>query len=130
VWGVEADIAPTGFDTSKTLAGLGRVSASSDVAGTLRLRGGYAWNDLLLYATAGLALSDLEIKSSAGGKEDMGLAAPVLGLGAEYAWSDSWRLRVEGLVTGVDDVDVRLAGEKHEIGVAESSLRLSVIHGF
>lgn len=130
VWGVEADIAPMGFDTSKALAGLGKVSASSDVAATVRLRGGYAWDDLLLYATAGIAFSDLEIRSSLGGKEEMGLGTLVAGIGAEYAWSDSWRLRLEGLVFGIDDVDVRLAGEKREIAVGESSLRFSVIHKF
>jgi outer membrane immunogenic protein len=130
IWGVEADLQGHGFDSKKPKAvtGLGNVSGESALLGSLRLRGGYAWNNVLLYGTAGLAITDLEAKSSLGGKASFktGLA---FGLGAEWAFDKAWTARVEGIgyVFGSDDT---LAGSKRETGLATSSIRFGLARKF
>jgi outer membrane immunogenic protein len=130
VWGVEADLQGHGFDKKKpaTVAGLGSFSSDQAALGSLRLRGGYAWNDVLLYGTAGVAFTNVEAKSSLGGKAEFttGLA---LGLGAEWAFDKAWTARVEGIgyVFGSEDT---LAGTKRDVGLGTSALRVGVARRF
>jgi outer membrane immunogenic protein len=130
VWGVEADLLGHGFDKKKpaTVAGLGSLSSDHAALGSLRLRGGYAWNDILFYGTAGLALTSIEAKSSLGGKADFktGLA---LGLGAEWAFDKAWTARIEGIgyAFGAEET---LAGTKRDVGLATSTLRVGVARRF
>jgi outer membrane immunogenic protein len=130
VWGGEIDLQGHGFDKKKStaVAGLGNVSANSGALGSLRLRGGYAWNNMLLYGTAGLALTNIEAKSSLGGKADF-KAGLVLGLGAEYAFDKAWIGRVEALAYGFGQ-DATLAGTKRDIGLGTSSVRAAIIRRF
>jgi outer membrane immunogenic protein len=93
--GVEADL--TRLDISKTsvVAGLGSITQDADWLGSVALRGGYAWDSVMIYGTAGLAASDYEVSSSLGGKADKLKAALVLGIGAEFAVQEEWTVRAE-----------------------------------
>jgi outer membrane immunogenic protein len=130
VWGVEADLQGHGFDKKKpaTIAGLGTLSSDNAALGSLRLRGGYAWNDVLLYGTAGVAFTNIEAKSSLGGAVDFktGLA---LGLGAEWAFDKAWTARVEGIGYAFGS-DGTLAGMKRDVGLVTSAVRVGVARRF
>jgi outer membrane immunogenic protein len=129
VWGVEADINSAGFDETKSITGLGTLSASADWYGSLRLRGGYAWDRLMIYGTAGIAFSDFEIKSSLGGKDSSLQTGLALGLGAEYAIDDRWTARAEALTYTFND-DVTLAGKKQDVDFGHATVRLGVTRKF
>lgn len=130
VWGIEADISPAGLDEKKPLSGLGTVTATSDWYGSVRLRAGYAWDQVLIYGAAGLAFSDLEIKSSSGGRSDGVRAGLALGVGAEYAIDNAWTARVEAIGYGFGDDDVTLAGQKHDVSLSHGNLRIGLTHRF
>jgi outer membrane immunogenic protein len=131
IWGVEADIQSHGFDKKKStaLAGLGNLSANEAALGSVRLRGGYSWSDILFYGTAGLALSNVEATSSLGGKANFktGIA---LGIGAEWAFDKSWTARIEGIGYGFGKEEVVLAGTKRDVGLGSSTVRLGVARRF
>lgn len=129
LWGVEADLSGTRFRDSAPLGGLGTVTANSDWFGSLRLRGGYTWGNTLVYGTAGLAFSDLDIKSSIKGHEHNVRTGLAVGLGTEYAFDDNWTARVEGLVYTFDD-DVTLAGNKQDLSWSHTSIRLGLLRKF
>lgn len=129
VAGFEADITAMGVDEKKNVPGLGTLSMSGHGAASLRLRAGYAWDALFLYATGGLAASHLELKSSLGGSQSGVWVTPVIGLGAEYAFDDKWTMRAEALATSGSS-DIALAGQKRDIDFAESSVRLGVTRRF
>jgi outer membrane immunogenic protein len=130
VWGVEADIGSIGFDDEKkSVDSLGDLSRDGTYVGSLRLRGGYAWDAVLLYATGGVAFTDLELKTSAGGTSDLSVGA-VVGLGAEVAFADNWTARAEGLLYAFGDDDAEFAGERREIGAGVSTLRVGIVRKF
>jgi outer membrane immunogenic protein len=130
VWGVEADLQGHGFDKKKpaTVAGLGTLTSDNAALASVRLRGGYVWNDVLLYGTAGVALTNLEAKSSLGGTANF-KAGLALGLGAEWAFDKAWTARVEGIgyVFATEDM---LAGTKRDVGLGTSSVRVGVARRF
>ncbi len=130
IWGIEADLFDPGLDERKAIAGLGTLSAKSDWHGSLRLRAGYAWDRAMVYGTAGLALAELEIKSSLGGKDSSVQTGIAAGLGAEYAIDENWRVRVEGLVYSFSDDDVKLAGSSRDISWGHSTLRSGIMRKF
>jgi outer membrane immunogenic protein len=130
VGGFEADVSSAGFNDSKNVAGMGTVKASSNVTGSLRLRGGYAWERLFLYSTAGLAFSDLEVKSSLGGKYDSFNAGLALGLGAEYAIDPNWAVRAELIGYGFGMREQTLGGVKQDVIFGEDTIRFGLTRKF
>ncbi|MFZ4808637.1 MAG: outer membrane protein [Hyphomicrobiaceae bacterium] len=130
IWGIEADFTPAGFNEKKPLNGLGTVTATSDWFGSVRLRGGYAWDQLLIYGTVGLALSDFEIKSSAGGKDDGVRAGFAFGVGAEYAIDRAWTARIEAIGYALGSEEVKLAGQKRDVSLDHGSVRLGLTRRF
>ena len=125
----QADINSSGFDESKAIAGLGTLSANANWYGSLRLRGGYTWDRLMLYGTAGLALADLEIKSSLGGKNSSVQTGLAFGIGAEYAIDDKWTARAEALTYSFNE-DVTLAGKKQDVDFGHATIRLGATRKF
>jgi len=117
VWGLEADIEDINAKSSSNFSGatdpVGFVNAggersSVDWLGTVRLRAGWAFDRALLYATGGLAFGGT--KSSSGSQGTDGSTTDTfygsksdtrtgwtLGGGLEYALSDNWSGRIEGL---------------------------------
>lgn len=129
VGGFEADIGGMAIDKSKNVDGLGMLTLESNFSGSLRLRGGYIWESLYLYGTAGLALTHFELKSSLGGDESGILITPAIGFGMEYAFSEAWTVRAEALTTG-GNFDAKLAGEERDIDFGASTLRVGLTRRF
>ncbi len=129
LFGLEGTIASVGVDKSAALTGLGTVKAQSDWLGTLQLRGGYTFDNLLLYGTAGLAVTDVKLSSSLGGKFDKNLAGLVLGVGGELALSDSWTMRAEGLAYTFSD-EATLNGVKKKFDFGDAVIRVGLTHKF
>lgn len=128
--GIEADLGGGAMDKKKTIAGLGTVTAEDTVVGSVRARFGYAWNNVIVYGTAGAALSHLDIKSSLGGKDSGYNVGAVAGLGAEYAFDNNWAIRGETLLYGFNHDAVTLAGTKRDIDSAHVTFRLGAVHKF
>ncbi|MBL8791046.1 MAG: porin family protein [Rhizobiales bacterium] len=113
VGGIEADLGVMNVSKGTTTVFDGH-EWSSDVGpfwGTLRGRAGYLVNDrLLAYATAGLAFSqvdDTSIGNTAGetAKESGLRPGLALGLGVEYAMSQTWSLKAEYLYLNLAEVN-------------------------
>ena len=78
---------------------------------------------------AGLAFSDVEIKSSLGGKSSEIQTGLALGLGAEYAIDNDWTARAEA-ITYVFGNEVTLAGKKEDVDFGNATLRLGATRRF
>jgi outer membrane immunogenic protein len=127
--GVEGSIATVGLDKSAALTGLGTVRSQSDWLGTMQVRGGYTFDNVLLYGTAGLAVTDLELTSSLGGKFDKNLMGVVVGVGGEFAFSDNWSMRAEGLAYAFDD-NATLNGTKKKFEFGDAVARVGLTYKF
>jgi outer membrane immunogenic protein len=125
VYGLEADFGTTGLDERDTVAGLGTVHAESDWTAAMALRAGWAFDDLLLYAKAGVAFTDLELSSTAGGSTSSTLTGGMLGIGAEYAVNERWSVRGELASSGFCD-KATLAGTERKFEFGEAVARLGV----
>lgn len=130
VWGVEADLGGVGLDDKQQVAGLGTVSASTDWFGSMRLRGGYAWDRVLVYATAGIAFTELKVSSSLGGNESSWETGVAFGAGAEYALDNAWTARAEVLGYAFDDDEITLAGAKRDIALGHGTARIGISRKF
>jgi outer membrane immunogenic protein len=127
--GVESSLGTVGLDKKKAVAGLGDVTAQSDWVGSMQLRGGYAFDSVLLYGTAGLAVTDLELKSSLGGKYNKTVAGLVVGVGGEFALSDNWTARAEALGYSFQD-NAKLNGVKKKFDFGEGVVRVGITRKF
>jgi outer membrane immunogenic protein len=129
VYGGEADLSwigaggTSGFSATipgYTNAGWGKTSV--DWMATARLRAGYAVDRLLVFGTAGLAFGGTQASSGSVGSDGtttdtfagsssatrVGWTA---GGGAEYAFTDHWIGRVEGLYYDLGSVDYAVAAQ-------------------
>src|SRR5690606_4844480 len=81
--------------------------------GTLRGRVGVAaWNNLLLYATGGLAFGGLQAQLNAL-EEDRSHIGWTVGAGAEYALTQNWSLKAEYIYMGFACCSYSVTGEDH-----------------
>lgn len=127
--GVEGSIASVGLDKTSALTGLGNVRAQSDWLGTVQLRSGYAFDSVLLYGTAGVALTDIELSSSLGGKYDETVGGLVVGVGAELALSDNWSARAEALAYSFKD-KARLNGVDRKFDFGDAVVKVGFTRKF
>jgi outer membrane immunogenic protein len=80
-----------------------RLSAETDFVATLRGRAGVAMDNVLLFGTAGVAFTDTnytadeKVNATGRGSLDFDDVGFVVGGGAEYALSQSWSIKAEGL---------------------------------
>lgn len=101
----------------------GGIKADQGLNGSLRARAGIALDRFLLYGTAGLAGTDLEL-SSAAGKDNQDLWGWTAGAGVEGLITDNITARVEYRFTDYGSENFNLGG----VGV-ESGLTTNTIHG-
>lgn len=98
VFGLRADVSGAHAVNAGILPfGIG-VRNAVDVNGSLRGRVGYAFDRLLVYASGGLNVAHVEHEYRspfAFVRKDHIVAAPMVGVGAEYAFDDHWRGNVE-----------------------------------
>ncbi|MFC2253691.1 outer membrane protein [Labrys portucalensis] len=104
VIGAEADLQYAGLDSKKTFIGDQNipvtVKTELDWFGTARLRAGYAFDNVLVYGTGGLAYGHVKSKVTTGGTNLSGSETKfgwALGAGAEYALTQNWTIRAEYL---------------------------------
>ncbi|MGE0004545.1 MAG: outer membrane protein [Parvibaculaceae bacterium] len=112
VLGIEADFTWMGFDDTVNEAGGGsdRILGDVDYLASIRARAGYAMDEILIYATGGVAFTEAKIKGEQHGNFDKAKfndVGGVVGGGLEWAASDMVSLRAEGLYYFFgDDEDV------------------------
>ena len=108
VLGLEGDIAGFNWDGRETEFAhpSDRIDFNSDYLATARARVGYADDNLLFYATAGLAFVDAELDNTAneGGKNrNIDAVGGAAGLGMEWGITQSLSAKVDGLFVFFDD---------------------------
>ncbi|MBX2854815.1 MAG: porin family protein [Rhodobacteraceae bacterium] len=114
----------------KAAAGLaGDVSLEANWIADASLQIGYQFTETRFFATAGAALSDIDVEG-AGRKGDSVSAGLKLGLGAEYAFSQNWVGRLDASVTGFGEKDARFGADKRDLGVGVSALRVGLSRRF
>ena len=101
VFGVEADIQ---YADLSSKANWGAYSYSfngggSQYFGTVRARVGYAFDRVLVYVTGGLAYGGLNDNWWGGSNSSTGWT---LGGGVEYAFTNNWTAKIEGLYVNLD----------------------------
>lgn len=122
VFGLEGDLSATA--ASDTFAPW---KFSNPWFGTARGRVGYAVNNMLLYATGGLAFG--EVRGEAFGvSESHTNVGWTLGGGAEFALNQNWSAKVEYLYVNLADSNFSLTGLQN--GANFSTLRVGVNYHF
>ena len=122
VVGLEGDIQASG--ANDTFAAW---KFSNPWFGTLRGRGGFAMNNILLYGTGGLAFGNVraEVLNLT---ENHSTAGWTLGAGAEYDFADNWTAKAEYLYVNLNNTQFALTGLPN--GYQFSIVRLGVNYKF
>lgn len=111
VLGIEGDFSFTDWSDDVQSRGRNReVSFDTDYFATLRARAGYAVDNILLFATAGVAWTDTEFRARTdfgpvNQKGDVKLndVGFVFGGGGEYALDENWSIKAEALYAIFND---------------------------
>ncbi len=106
VVGGEIDFSFTDGDTSEAV-GVGEYQSNIDWLATFRLRAGYTWDNLLIYATGGFAAAETDdrffdvdgVREEATGSRKGWTA----GAGFEWAFYDRWSVKGEYLFVDLGD---------------------------
>lgn len=122
VFGVETDVQLSGADDT-----FAPFKFSNPWFGTLRGRAGAAFNNVLLYATLGLAYGSLkgEIPGLDETRTEVGWAG---GIGAEYGFNPNWSARVEYLYMDLASRGFSITGADN--GLHANMLRLGINYHF
>jgi|SRR5690349_17636249 len=104
VFGIEGDLQATG--ASDTFAPW---KFSNPWFGTVRGRGGYAFNNIFFYGTAGLAFGEL-IGQTFGASENHTNVGWTVGLGAEFGLTPNWSAKAEFLFIDLNDSNFTITG--------------------
>ena len=124
VFGAETDLQGSGADDR-----FASWKFSNPWFGTLRVRGGFAMNNILLYGTAGLAYGSLDMKNIVTGVSESRLAPGWAGgVGMEVGLFNQWSAKAEYLYVNLSDRSFVLDGTNH--GIDSSMLRLGVNRRF
>jgi len=107
VFGIEGDIQGTG--ASDTFAPW---KFSNPWFGTVRGRAGYAFSNILLYGTAGLAFGELTGQTF-GLTESHTNAGWTAGIGAEFGFAPNWSAKVEYLYVDLNDSNFVITGAQN-----------------
>ena len=95
--------------------------------GTVRGRLGYAFNNVLLYGTGGLAFGTLKVESG-GFSESHTSAGWTAGVGAEYAINQNWSAKIEYLYVDLSEKNFLMTGMSN--GYQFSTVRIGVNYRF
>jgi outer membrane immunogenic protein len=122
VFGVEGDLQLSAADA--TFAGW---KFSNPWFGTARGRVGFAFNNVLLYGTGGLAFGSIKAETF-GLSESHTTAGWTVGVGAEVALTQNWSAKIEYLYVDLSDKTFTLTGLPH--GYDFSTVRVGVNYRF
>jgi outer membrane immunogenic protein len=122
VFGVEADI--QGASADDTFANW---KFSNRWFGTVRGRGGYAFNNVLFYGTLGLAFGELRA-ATFGLSESHTNVGWTAGAGAEYGFARNWSAKIEYLYIDLANSNFVITGASH--GLSFGIVRAGVNYRF
>ncbi|MCA0431717.1 MAG: outer membrane beta-barrel protein [Proteobacteria bacterium] len=123
VAGVVADASFVQIDGDWTFDDPRKLSSDYDFLATARLRGGFTAGNILIYGTGGLALAGVTSKrSDPAAKSSDTLTGYAVGLGAEFAASESLSIEVEFLHRVFDTQDL----ENYELDHVINTLTVGV----
>ena len=97
--------------------------------GTLRARGGYAMNNILLFATLGMAYGGGEFDPGGGGTETHTHVGWTAGAGIEVGLTQNWSAKFEYLYVDLSDQRYVLFGNSN-MGFQSNLLRFGVNYRF
>jgi outer membrane immunogenic protein len=125
VAGLEGDIDWTTVDGEETVGGR-TLTANANWLSSLRLRFGYAHNNLLIYGTGGAAFAGTDFNVSGAGP-DATLSDTVvgyaIGVGAEYAFTHALSARVEALHYNFGDQDFVIGNTPSTVDLDLTTIR-------
>jgi outer membrane immunogenic protein len=125
VVGGEIDISFTDGDTSETVGVLGEYQSNIDWLATFRLRAGYTWDNLLVYATGGFAAAETDDRfiDPLGVREETTGSRKgwTVGGGLEWAFYDNWSVKGEYLFVDLGD-DEAIEDVNGVLGFGESTV--------
>jgi outer membrane immunogenic protein len=122
VFGVEGDLQINGADDT-----FAPWKFSNPWFGTARGRIGYAFNNILLYGTGGLAFGGLKGENYFLSESHTGLGW-TLGVGAEVALTQNWSAKIEYLYVDLSDRNFSITGRSN--GYEFNTLRVGVNYRF
>ncbi len=122
VFGVEGDLQISGADDT-----FAPYKFSNPWFGTLRGRGGMAMNNILFYATAGLAVGGLK-GESAGLAETKSHIGWTAGLGVEVGFTPNWSAKLEYLYADLSNRTYSVTGAEN--GLSSNFVRVGVNYHF
>ena len=122
VFGVEGDI--QGSSADDTFAAW---KFSNRWFGTVRGRGGYAFNNVLFYGTLGLAFGELRA-ATFGMSESHTNVGWTAGVGAEYGFAPNWSAKIEYLYVDLANSNFVITGAPH--GLSFGTVRAGVNYRF
>ncbi len=122
VFGIEGDIQATGADDT-----VAPWKFSNPWVGTVRGRAGYAFSNILVYGTAGLAFGELRGQTF-GLTETHTNAGWTAGLGAEVGFAPHWSAKIEYLYVDLSDSAFAITGVSN--GYRSNMIRAGVNYHF
>lgn len=146
VFGIEGDYQFSDFDADSSFPGSSagpffQTSGELMSFGTLRLRAGYAFNDVLIYGTGGLAVgrgkASLSVQGGVPGaftgpefseSETEWLVGFAIGAGVEYAIDSAWSIKGEYLYSelGSEDFDFDFSGTPGDKAHSEGRIFVNI----
>lgn len=105
VFGVEGDINATGADDT-----FAPWQFSNPWFGTVRGRAGYAFSNILFYATGGLAFGELRGETFGGLTESHTNVGWTAGLGAEFGLTQNWSAKIEYIFVDLAESPFAITG--------------------
>ena len=123
VYGAETDLNYSGVDTHNSAAG---VSTKQGVNGSIRGRVGIDLNPVLLYGTAGLAAANVEMKDTAGNKDDKNALGWTAGVGAEAFVTNNITARVEYRYSDYQGKNYNLGGTNVKSDFQDHAVRVGL----
>lgn len=122
VFGVETDLQLSGADDR-----FGAWQFSNPWFGTMRGRAGMAFNNILVYGTAGLAYGGLRVETPFGSESNSSFGWTA-GLGLELGLMPNWSVRAEYLYIGLSGDNYAVTGRSHDLD--SSVFRMGVNYRF
>lgn len=133
VVGLEGDGTWANGRGSRTFAGPTLVDARADWTSSLRLRAGYSFSNVLIYATGGAAFGGFDLGVDTGGISSrigetvFGYAA---GGGAEMKFTPNMSGRIEALYYGFNDKSFNFASGTLPVDLGVTSVRAGLTYHF
>jgi outer membrane immunogenic protein len=122
VFGIEGDVQGTGADDR-----FAAYKFSNPWFGTVRGRIGYAFNNVLIYGTGGLAFGSLETELN-GLQQSKTSAGYTVGVGAEVGIYQNWTAKIEYLYVNLASNDYSLTNASN--GLDFGTVRIGVNYHF